>query len=549
MSERQQAESSRQNGFRDFFASYADPAEFDDLPAATEASAGLVSLGFLWSALRRRMLVWVTLAVIGLLAGVGLGMVRMPGHAATTSVLLETSSAQTQATEMQTDAAMAQSTPIAAAVVAQLGLSETPQSFLQTYTVTAGLTTTILTINVKGPSDDAAVQRATAIADQFLAYRTKYLQGQLRQTVDAVNQQVTQAQQSLNSLQKQISQLSAQPDLTAGQAAQLATLKSSQTDAANAVSNAKQNATYTQQQAQASTAQMVHGSQVLSTATPVKHSVKKTFALYALGGLVIGLALGLAIVVIGAITSDRLRRRDDIAIAVGAPVKLSVGPLRGRRFVPELGGSSGRRNRDMERVVAHLRNAVSPSPHGPASLAVVIVDDAATVAQAVVRLAVAGSQQRKRVVLADLSAGAPAARQLGVTTPGIDKVTPEGVSIVIVVPDAHDVAPVGPLGKAPVGSLPVNERLAEGCAHADLILSLVTLDAAFSSDYLKTWAADAVVVVTAGEATATRLHAIGEMVRLAGTHLDSVVVLDADVSDESLGTVAADYEPGAALRA
>lgn len=204
----------------------------------------------------------------------------------------------------------------------------------------------------------------------------------------------------------------------------------------------------------------------------------------------------------------------------------------------------------MERVVQHLRNAaVPPGPQGAASLAVVIVDDAPTAAQAVVRLAVAGSQQRKRVVLADLSAGAPAARQLGVTGPGIGTVTPEGVSITVVVPEAQDVAPVGPLGRPPLGSPPVNEQLTEVCAHADLILSIVTLDPAFSSDYLRTWATTAVVVATAGQSTATRLHAVGEMVRLAGTQLASVVVLDADRDDESLGAVAADYQPGAALRA
>ena len=38
-----------------------------------------------------------------------------------------------------------------------------------------------------------------------------------------------------------------------------------------------------------------------------------------------GLVLGMGIVVIQALVSDRLRRRDDIAQALGAPVKLSVG--------------------------------------------------------------------------------------------------------------------------------------------------------------------------------------------------------------------------------
>ena len=199
---------------------------------------------------------------------------------------------------MQTDAAIAQSTPVAAAVVAQLGIQQTPASFLGTYTVAAGTTTTILTITAKGPSDDAAVQRASAIATQFLAFRAKYLQEQLNQTIDSLNQQVSQAQQHLDSIDKQISQVSAQPT-SPGQQAQLGGLQNQQTDAANALNSVKQSASYSQLQAQTTTAQMVHGSEVLSSATPGKRSVKKALALYGVGGLVGGLVVGMVIVVIG----------------------------------------------------------------------------------------------------------------------------------------------------------------------------------------------------------------------------------------------------------
>ena len=156
MNEREQTVSSQQSGLRDFLAAYVDPGDFDEPPTATDASAGLVSLGFLGSELRRRMLVWLSLTVIGLFVGLGLGLHRLPGHSATTTVLVEASTSS-QNTEMQNDAVIVQSTPVAAAVVAQLGLQETPASFLGTYSVTAGITTTILTITAKGPSDDASV--------------------------------------------------------------------------------------------------------------------------------------------------------------------------------------------------------------------------------------------------------------------------------------------------------------------------------------------------------------------------------------------------------
>ena len=544
MNDPQQSVSSRQNGFRDLLPAYDDSADFDNLPSATDASAGLISLGYIGSALRRSMLVWLAVTVIGLIVGAGLGTLRLHGHTATTTVLIETSP---QGTEMPTDAAIAQSAPVAAAVVAQLGIQQTPAAFLGTYTVVAGTTTTILTITATGPSDEAAVQRAAAIATQFLAFRAKYLQEQLNQTIDAVNQQVSHAQQHLNSIEHQISQVSTQP-VSPGQQAQLVGLKKQQADATSMLGLVKENASSSQLQAQTTTDQMVRGSEVLSAAAPSKRSVKKTLVLYAGGGLFGGLVIGMAIVVIGGITTDRLRRRDDIAIAVGAPVKLSVGPLRGRRWLPNPRGKSDRRNRDMDRVVEHLRNVVRTDSTRAGGLAVVAVDDAPTVARAVIELAIANSQQRRRVVLADLSAGAQAARQLGITAHGIGTVSPKGVPIVVVVPEAEDVAPAGPLGNRPPGFAQVARGLAEACARADLILSIVTLDPAFSSEYLRTWATDAVAVVTAGQSSATRLNAVGEMIRLAGTRLASVVVLDAERSDESLGTVSAAYQPAAAMR-
>ena len=283
MNDPQHSVAERQNGFRDLFAAYDDSGDFDDLPSATDASVGLVSLGYIGSALRRGVLVWLTLAVIGLVAGVGLAVKHTPAHTATTTVLLEVPASSTQGTVIATDAAIAQSTQVAAAVVAQLGIQQTPASFLQTYTVATQLTTTILTITAKGPTDDAAVQRAEAIATQFLAFQAKYLKAQLNQTTDSLNQQVSQAQQHLNSIEKQIGQVSAQPS-SPSQAAQLSALQNQQTAAANALNSVKQSAGYSQLTAQVTTAQMVHGSEVLSSATPNHRSVKKTLVLYAVGG-------------------------------------------------------------------------------------------------------------------------------------------------------------------------------------------------------------------------------------------------------------------------
>jgi hypothetical protein len=81
------------------------------------------------------------------------------------------------------------------------------------------------------------------------------------------------------------------------------------------------------------------------------------------------------------------------------------------------------------------------------------------------------------------------------------------------------------------------EAVAAVYASADLLLSLVTLDPAAGADHLPTWADSAVVAVTAGASSGTRIHAVGEMIRLAGTPLVSAVLTGADQADKSLGAI------------
>jgi capsular polysaccharide biosynthesis protein len=521
--------------FRDRLASFDGDAAFDDRDSSPGGGPGLVSVGFLRSALRRHLRFLGVLALVGLIIGVGVW--KPPKYSASTTVVLVDKAQADPTSAITTDISLAESTPVAAAVVSQLGLHETPASFLRTYSV-AQVTTQILSITATGPSSRAAVQRASAIAAQYLAYRAKYEQAVQQQADTVLQQQVTQAQQQLDSATAKLTQAQA-----SGDAAQIKQAQAQVTTASNNLGSVKQYVSATVVSTKATTQQQIAGSQVVSPATAGGRSVKKTLVTYALAGLLAGLAIGVAIVVMVAITSDRLRRRDDIAYAIDAPVRLSVGALRRRRLRYVRGRAARKRKRDMERVVRHLRSAIPGRAKGASGLVVVAVDDAATVARAVVALAVAESAQQLRIVLADLSAGRPAARQLGVKDPGVTTVTVEGVPIVVAVPERGEIAPIGPLRAVTAASdqAPVSEQFEHAFAAADLVLSLVTLDPTVGGDFLATWAAKAVAVVTAGKSTATRIRAAGEMVRLAGVHLDSVIVVDADRADESLGALSRGY--------
>jgi capsular polysaccharide biosynthesis protein len=521
--------------FRARLATFDGDAAFDDRDSSAGSAPGLVSVGFLRSALRRHVRFWGVLALVGLI--IGCGIWKPPKYTAATTVVLVDKAQADPTSAITTDISLADSIPVAAAVVNQLGLPETPASFLRTYSV-AQVTTQILSITASGPSSSAAVQRAAAIAAQYLAYRAKYEQA-IQQQADAVlQQQITQAQQQLDSATAKLTQAQA-----SGDGAEIKQAQAQQTAASNNLGSVKQYVTATVVSTKATTQQQISGSQVVSPATAGGRSVKKTLATYAIAGLLAGLAIGMVIVIIGAITSDRLRRRDDIAYAIDAPVRLSVGALRSGRLPHVRGRARRKRKRDMERVVRHLHSAVTGRSKGPSGLAVIAVDDVATVARAVVALAIAESKQQLRIVLADLSAGIPAARQLGVRDPGITTVTVEGVPIVVAVPAHGEIAPIGPLRAVTAASdqARVSEQFGDAFSAADLVVSLVTLDPTVGGDYLATWAAKAVAVVTAGRSTATRIRAVGEMVRLAGAHLDSVVVVDADRADESLGAVSRGY--------
>jgi capsular polysaccharide biosynthesis protein len=520
---------------------YEGSADVDDR-ASIEPVKGLVSLGYIGAALRRGVRLWATIAVIGFLLGSGYYVAFPPKQKATDSVLLVDNPSENPADEVQTDMALASSIPVASAVIHQLGLSQTPTSFLGTYTVTEK-TDQVLTITAGAATSHEAVQWVSAIATQFLKFRSQYAETQQTQTETQLDQQVSQAQQHLDAITKKISQVSSETS-TPAQQAELSSLQAQRTAASNALSQVQTYVSQTLASERTVTQEIVNGSEVLNEALPVKASSAKGALLYAVGGLVGGLAVGMAIVIIGAITTDRLRRRDDIAHAFGAPVRLSVGPLSKSRL-PDLPRRAAVRRRDEERLVEYLLNAVPRGSSKPVGLAVVAVDDAASVARSAVALAVSSANQRKRVVLADLSAGAHAARLLGVDKPGSTAVSPEGVRIMVAVPAADDVTPVGPLRRrGPTEKYPPDgESLAAISAEADLVVSLVTLDPAFGAEHLSSWATDVVAVITAGRSTAVRVNAAGEMIRLAGVNLCSVVVIGADKGDESLGVASTPYQP------
>jgi hypothetical protein len=171
---------------------------------------------------------------------------------------------------------------------------------------------------------------------------------------------------------------------------------------------------------------------------------------------------------------------------------------------------------------------------------VVPVDNVPVVAVSVASLALSLAREGKRVIVADLADGAPAVRLLGAKGPGVRSVNVDGASLVVSVPDRDSIVPVGPLERVPRLGMPeVGKSMASAFAAADVLLTVAPLDPTLESEHLATWAKDAVIVVTAGRSSSTRIHAVGELIRFAGTSIVSAVLVGAEKTDESLGVTPA----------
>ena len=495
--------------------------------------ADLPTLRFFRHALRRGAWQWCLIAAAGLLIGLSLSVVLPPADQAATSVVLSHDPSEAPGNAILTDVAIAHSRPVAVRAMRELGVRQSVGSFIAAYSVTP-VTDRIVLITVSAPSPSEAMLRANAVARAFLAVRAQAIRAQLPGVLAMLDQRITVAWRKADRLAVQVTQMSGHAH-TLAQKVRFARRKNAERRAANQLNGLQLAASADQ----VATVTEVADSQVLDAAAAVTHAHARlrAVALYAGIGLIPGLALGMGFVIVRALLSSRLRRRDDVAYALGAPVGLSVGPLRPRGWRPGGPTLAAAAGRDPQQLAGYLRMSVPRSADGRAALAVVVADDPEAPALALASLAVSYAEQGRRVVLADLCRGAPAARLVGSDRPGMHRVDRVDGRLTVAVPGPDEVAPTGPLcGAAPAGERPSAE-LAAACAAADVILSLIQLDPALGAEHLASWAGDAVVTVTAGRSSWARIHAVGEMIRLAGVRLAPAVLIAADKTDESLGVV------------
>jgi len=495
-----------------------------------------VSLQDVLSALRRRRRFLLLMAAAGLLVPLALVVVAPPKRSATTTLFLTHRSGDDPNLDMTTDVALLQTAVVAQRAVDRLGMHVPAQALLSQYRgVADGVA--ILQITATGSSSSQAVQRADAVAGAFLQVRNRLLESQEQAVTKVLAGQVAE-------LQSEVSQLSGAIDASSPASSQAAAAVAQRNDDLTQIADIQQ----TMQSGAVDTQSVVDSSKVLVTATAAPLSRVKGPATDAGAGMLAGLALGAAVVTVGAIASDRMRRREDFAAALGTPVELSVGRTRsprwwaGHRLRRRLGG----RDRNVQSMERHLRSCLLLDPRP--RLAVVSIDSLETSACALASLAGTLAREGARVLLVDLSDSAFLGRMLGVRQAGTEPspVTVAGQSVLLLVP-ADEVVSTLFTRAGEIHPRPPSEPTADRFSDS-VVLVLVTVGPETGPRRLAAWTSNAVFVVTAGRSRPTRVRADAELARSAGLDPRSAILVGADGDDDSPGTVERPPRPGQDVR-
>ena len=327
----------------------------DRIPPRSRTATDLVTLHFLRNALRRRWLVWATAALVGVLLASGWAWHAQSTSRATVTLLLAHDPAVDAGTAMATDVNLLDTRAVALAVIQQQGLDMTSAEFRGGVTAVP-LTSQLLQLEVQAPDGGPPEPRWRP------GRGVPGLPGeQLEKQADAV---VEGYRNRIATMQEQVERLTAQYEAlcvgTALEQSEAGDVFAERARILGQVSLLQQRIEDTSLNA----GSIVRASHVVDPAEVTPTSTIKAYFLPIVTGLIGGLALGAGWVLIGALTSDRLRRRDEVALALAAPVRFSVGRLH-RPWWWLLGRQA--RQRDVAALVDGLSLMIAAEPGRPAS--------------------------------------------------------------------------------------------------------------------------------------------------------------------------------------
>lgn len=547
------------------------------------------------AALRRTRRLWVTAFLLGGMLGV-LALVAVPHPSSATTTLLLIHPNGDDPTAMTTDVSLLMTRAVANTVISDLGLDLSPEALHAAISVEPQ-TDQILKVTVTAPDDAAALARSSALIDTFLAFRGDQLRSISEGIVGGYQKRVDDLRSRVDTLTRQYAELTASRSTDQVAAGDILSQRSQLGSQISSMQQAIEDASLQTDAAISST-------HVIDRPYVDGRLSKRTALLFgATGALALG-SLTIAVVLFRALTSDRLRRRRDIADALGVPVRVGVGSLRvpgraarGWRLVRAgilrvlagltRGRHGGTRRRDrsernLEALVRGLETALpgQSARHGerrqhsqkarrtgpreaagPATLALAAIDDSRTASRVLLALADRQLQQGRRVVLVDLTEDAAletvTRRPKGAQAPSLTARDDVGQTAAVRSPVVLRPPGDASLSRGPrSGSTrhsglpdPLSDILRAEWDDADVALVLVEMDPGLDIENLTTWASRLVPLVSAGRASAELLRTVAGMVASARIDMPFALMEGADRSDETSGLAEPPAADAASARA
>jgi capsular polysaccharide biosynthesis protein len=469
-----------------------------------------ISIRALKPALRRRRRLWVSTAVVGLLLGASMHVILPAKYTAVTKLYLFEQSAQ----GMSDDVALLSTRSVSDQALSIYRSSGGHSAALSPYKGLS-LSPSIMSVKLSSSSPADAVAESTALASAFLQTRNTVLSQQTQILVNRLQAQIAPIKTQIQQATAQIDAMPANP--VGSQASHLADLVNQRNGLTGQLTSLQNQS----QQALNTEASLTQGSRVIDPPRYVPAAKKKVIVKDGLAGLIGGLALGMIIVVIGELLSDRVRRRTDVAAALGTPVELTVGHLPNPRWFATLRLRRALKHRSpaLRRVEHRLRNHLESNPI--AGLSLVEIEAVKPAALALTALALSLASEGKRVVLFDAAHDRPLGKilrqQPGAERGGMVSIHGQQVAL-FVAPDD-----------------PSQTAWMDCPDDADAILTLATVDPALGAEHMSTSVSEVVVMVRAGAVNAAHLETVSQLLRQALIGVRSVILIQADPNDHTSG--------------
>jgi capsular polysaccharide biosynthesis protein len=476
-----------------------------------------------WRSISRRWRVVGVFLVVGLL-GALVYMVVSPRRVTADSLVLlppaPVDGSTTPTRDMGTETRIATSSPVLEKAIRATGLSVSVDDLRQRVAASA-VTSSLLEIQVADTSSRRAITLANAVARGYVVY-SKELGAQSGDTlVQALQARASELTGQLNALDAQVtdqtakvSALAPRTPAAASAGAELNALQGRQTNTALDLRDVNQQIN----SAKLNAAGETEGLRVLEPATSADGPSLLTSALPFLLAALVALAAGCAAALWRDRRDDRVRRRQDIAAAIGAPVLASLQARRGSESDSSAATKQNGSHND-ELTLRHLERRLANGEDARTGFVVVSLtgDDAAV--QIVRQLSDAAAQSGLETALF-----VPPSRQPldGVHVPptGVQGATGDN-------PTIHE----------------LHRSLDDAAPNADLAIVLVVTDG--SKLELPRWSASmpAVMSVSAGFARRDELAMVSAMMRAARRPFAGVIVTNPDPRDDTSASQRPTTEP------